>query len=302
MDYAIGIDLGGTQIKFLVTDADGKVLDEQIVTTDDKVDEHGIWAKKIKEFVHKIESERGEKARWIGISSPGMPSRDHRKIVSYPERLAGLEGLDWTQLLERTELVPVINDAHAAFYGESWKGAASKYQDIILLTLGTGVGGAFSIDGKLIEGSIGRAGHFGHTSLNPDAPLDIKNSPGSIENMIGECTIKQRTEGKFESTEALVKAHLAGDEFATRVWLRSVYNLACSLASFINILDPEVIILGGGISKAKDALMNPLKSFMDKVEWRPEGHRVPILFAQLGNQAGALGAIRYAQLCAPVEV
>lgn len=296
MDYAIGIDLGGTNIKFLATDAKATILEEYCCETEDSFDCNGSWAERIAETVDKIESTLRRPAHWIGISAPGMTDREKRSIISLPGRLKGLEHLDWTNFLGRDETVPVLNDAHAALYGESWSGSAAEFKNVIFITLGTGVGGAFSINGQLQSGFLGRAGHFGHTSLNPDMPLDIKNSPGSIEMMIGECTIKERTKGRFGSTKDLVNAYLLNDKEASEIWLRSVYHLACALSSFINILDPEVILLGGGISQAGDALMRPLNSFMNKVEWRPLGHQVPIKFATLGNRAGALGAARYAML------
>ena len=295
-DYAIGIDLGGTQIKFLATDPNGSILQEACCPTDDQGGTQGSWADKIAETIDQIEQTQKAQAHWIGISAPGMTDREKRSIVSYPGRLNGLEGLDWTNLLGRARTVTVLNDAHAALYGESWKGSAAEYNNVIFLTLGTGVGGAFSINGQLQSGFLGRAGHFGHTCLDPEGPLDIKNSPGSIEMMIGECTVKDRTDGLFNSTKELVEAYLAGNEVASAFWLKSVYHLACAISSFINILDPEVILLGGGISKAGNALMDPLADFMNKVEWRPEGHQVPIKFAKLGNKAGALGAARYAML------
>jgi len=296
MDYAIGVDLGGTNIKLIATDPNGSILHEACYATHDKEGAFGRWSEKIGEAIEQIENKLSQKATWVGISAPGMTDREKRKIISLPGRLSGLEDLDWTNFLDRRRTVPVLNDAHAALYGESWKGSASNYKNVVFLTLGTGVGGAFSLDGKLQSGSLGRAGHFGHTCLDPDGELDIKNSPGSIELMIGECSVKKRTQGRFASTKDLVSAHLDGDAEASKIWLRSVYNLACALSSYINILDPEVILLGGGISKAGDALMNPLNEYMDKVEWRPQGHRVPIKFATLGNRAGALGAARYAML------
>lgn len=296
MDYAIGIDLGGTNIKFLATDAKAAVLQEVCCETEDSSDGIGIWAERIAETIDKIESLQRRPAHWIGVSAPGMTDREKRSIISLPGRLKGLERLDWTNFLGRDETVPVLNDAHAALYGESWSGSAAEYKNVIFITLGTGVGGAFSINGQLQSGFLGRAGHFGHTCLNPDMPLDIKNSPGSIEMMIGECTIKERTNGRFNSTKDLVSSYLSGDKEASDIWLRSIYHLACALSSFINILDPEVILLGGGISKAGDALMDPLNFYMNKVEWRPQGHSVPIKFATLGNRAGALGAARYAML------
>lgn len=296
MDYAIGIDLGGTNIKFLAINPQGKILHETSCETNDKPNQTGEWTNNILKTIDQIEHQLNSKAKWIGISAPGMTNREKTKIISLPGRLNGLENLNWTDLLERSTTVPVLNDAHAALYGESWLGSAANHKNVIFITLGTGVGGAFSINGELQSGYLGRAGHFGHSCLNPDLPQDIKNTPGSIELMIGECTIKERTNNRFNSTKDLVTAHLNGDQEASQIWLRSIYCLACALATFINIIDPEIILLGGGISQAGSALMDPLNRYMDKVEWRPQNHKVPIKFATLGNQAGAIGAARYAML------
>src|SRR6185436_17472278 len=107
--------------------------------------------------------------------------------------------------------------------------------------------------------------------------------------------------GRFTSTRELVAAHLTGDEKAGEVWLRSVKNLAAGITSIINALDPEVIIIGGGIAQAGAALFDPLAEFMTRIEWRPQGHRVQILPAALGNAAGTLGAVYYAMNCSQTE-
>jgi glucokinase len=112
--------------------------------------------------------------------------------------------------------------------------------------------------------------------------------------MIGECTVRERTGGRYASTAALVAAHLAGDADATKIWRRSIYALACAVASAINVIDPEIVVIGGGIANAGDALFHPLTAELDRVEWRPAGHRVPIVPAALGEWAGALGAARNA--------
>jgi len=160
--------------------------------------------------------------------------------------------------------------------------------------LGTGVGGAILADGRLLKGHIGRAGHLGHISLNPDGPPDIVGTPGSLEEMIGNCTLPARSAGRFTSTRQLVDAHLAGDSQATDIWLRSVYHLAVGITSIINAFDPEVFIIGGGIARAGSALFTSLSNFMEQIEWRPLGHRVSILHATLSDHAGALGAVCYA--------
>jgi glucokinase len=180
-------------------------------------------------------------------------------------RLQGLEGLNWTDFLQAPHSVPVLNDAHAALLGEAWKGAAVGYRDAVLLTLGTGVGGAILADGRLYKGHIGRAGHLGHICLNPDGPPDIVGTPGSLEQMIGNCTLPARSGGRFTLTRQLVDAHLAGDAQATEIWLRSIFNLAAGITSIINAIDPEVIILGGGIAQAGPALFDPLKHFMERL-------------------------------------
>ena len=292
--YSLGIDLGGTQIKTVALDSAGTILFQDVSPTHNPLDPKDDWSNQVLLAVEKVEQSLGYTPSFIGVSSPGMAAADNSHIVSLPGRLLGLENLNWTQFLKRDFFVPVLNDAHAALMGELRLGAASTYDNVIFLTLGTGVGGGFTINGKLQSGSLGRAGHFGHTALNTTMPKDIKNSPGSIELMIGECTVKERTQGKFNSTKELVEAYLKGDDFASEIWLKSVYNLACAIASFINILDPQVVILGGGISKAGDALMSPLAKYMDEVEWRPQNHQVPIKLAQLGNTAGAIGAAFFA--------
>jgi glucokinase len=161
-----------------------------------------------------------------------------------------------------------------------------------MLTLGTGVGGAVIVDGRLLRGAIGRAGHIGHMCLDPDGAVSITGMPGAIEVMFGDCTVAERTGGKFSSTADLVAAYRAGDADATRVWLRSIRALGCALGSCINLFDPEVIVLGGGIAQAGEALLGPLATELDRVEWRPGGHRVLVAPAALGEWAGAIGAAR----------
>ena len=114
--------------------------------------------------------------------------------------------------------------------------------------------------------------------------------PGSLETAIGNCTIRERSSGRFHTTHDLVAAHLAGDAGATKIWLASVKALACAIGSFINILDPKAVIVGGGISRARAALFKPLETFVREVEWQPGGHRAKILPAKLGEFAGALGS------------
>jgi glucokinase len=288
MNYAIGIDLGGTRIKAISVTEERDCLSK--LQADFAPGAPMNWSEEIRGMTHQLQRERGLPARWIGISAPGLAAVDGRSIAFMPGRLHGLEGLDWTQFLNAPEPIPVLNDAHAALLGEWWCGAARGFQHAILLTLGTGVGGAVLSDGKLLRGAIGRAGHLGHACLDPAGVPDITGIPGSLEDAIGNCTISRRTGGRFQTTHDLVAAHLAGDSQATEVWLKSVRDLACAIASFINILDPEAVIVGGGIARAGRALFEPLEKFLEPIEWRPGGHRARIIPASLGEFAGAFGA------------
>jgi glucokinase len=118
--------------------------------------------------------------------------------------------------------------------------------------------------------------------------------PGALEYWIGNYNIGERSGGKFATTHALIDAYRAGDSVARELWLCSIRALACAIASLINILDPETVIIGGGVAQAADALFEPLRVELTEVEWRPGGHTVQVRPAQLGEWAGAIGAARTA--------
>ncbi len=286
---AVGIDIGGTQIKGVVVTAAGEVLRREMRQTDDD----GADAKRFASVVRTLADELGTELP-VGLSAPGLAARDGRSIVSMPGRLQGLEHLVWGDFLQRSSTIPVTNDGQAALGGEAWIGAARGLRDAILLTLGTGVGGGILSDGRILHGHLGRAGHFAHTCLDPEGPRSIAGMPGALECAIGNFNIRERTAGRFDSTHALVAAYRDGDGFAREVWLRSISALACAIGSFINILDPEAVILGGGIAQAGDALFTPLSEELAKVEWRPCGSAVKVMPAALGEWAGAIGAGRLA--------
>ena len=290
MSYSIGVDLGGTNIKIVVVSNDGDVLE---YLSCDTADAEGSWAQTIKQNIDQIQNRRGQSPCHIGLAAPGLAASDGRSIAYMQGRLKGLQGFVWQHFLDSAAPVVVLNDAHAALLGEAWRGAAKGYRNVILLTLGTGVGGAVLVEGRLIKGQIGRAGHLGHVTVYSDGSPDIVNTPGSLEQMIGNYNIAERSGGRFSSTRLLVEAHLRGDKEATTVWLRSIFHLAAAIASFINAFDPEIVIVGGGIAKAGPALFDPLRKELDRFEWRPLGHTVQVVPAALGEKAGAIGAAYY---------
>ena len=230
-----------------------------------------------------------------GVAAPGIASLDESHIAFMPDRLPGLEGLDWTRFLQSENPVPVLNDAHAALLGEIWLGAAKEEKDVFLLTLGTGVGGAIYSDGRLLRGHLGRAGHLGHITLDAAGAPDIIQTPGSLEDAVGNHHIGRRSGGKFSCTADLLAAAAAGDTDACALWQKMIHDLAVGIASLINVLDPALVLLGGGIAVAGDTLMQPLATELDRFEWRPGGNRVRLARTQLGDWSGAYGAAAHAK-------
>jgi len=290
MKTAIGIDLGGTRIKVVAIDANGNILRQLYKPTndgDDKVWKYAVIAA-VKELQVILKTEKIN----IGISAPGLPNENNTAIAFMPGRMQGLENLSWTDFLHQPTYV--LNDAVAAMMGEAKFGAAKNKKNVVMLTLGTGVGGAILIDGKPYQGAFKKAGHIGHMVINDEGDADVTGMPGSLEECIGNCTVEKRSKGKFTSTHELLNAYKNGDAFSKDVWLKSVRQLAIGLASVTNILSPEVIVLGGGITEAGSDLFEPLKEYMNQYEWRAGGNKVEIVKATYGDMAGAIGAACFA--------
>ena len=283
MKRVLGIDIGGSSVKAVLAAVDGHLLMERNLPFDPTAPLAFV------ETAKAIHLEMGE-ADLVGVSAPGLPAPDAFFIAELPNRLPGMEGLNWTRILGRDIPVPVLNDAQAALAGEVWLGAARGATNAIMFTLGTGVGGAAMVDGRLLRGHTGKAGHLGHICLDTEGPADICGMPGSLEMMIGNCTVQERSGGRFQSTHDLVSAVSDGDEAASLIWSRSVRALACAIGSCGNILDPEVAVVGGGIARAGALLFDPLERELRKLEWQTRGHQIRLVAAKLGELAGAYGA------------
>lgn len=294
MKWAIGIDLGGTDIKAGLVDCESGTVVRKVTepTRDGEMRERSepVFVSSVRACVAHLEEQAGVAGLKVGLSAPGLCSADGRCVQWMPGRMAGIEGLDWGAVLERP--VRVLNDAHAALLGEVWSGAGRGSRDVFMLTLGTGVGGAVFAGGRLLKGRIGRAGHLGHVSLDANGVPDACGTPGSLEWAIGNLTIRERTHGRFGTTHELVTAVRSGDVEAVGYWEESVRRLAVVVVSLINVLDPERVIIGGGIASGAGAtLFSPLRRYLNILEWRPDGAAVPVVPAEAGIWAGVLGAV-----------
>lgn len=290
-EMLIGIDLGGTRIKVVALDLEGNILLQHYQPTNDGND--AIWKGTIASAVEEMKKKLNCTDIFVGISAPGLPNCDNSAIAFMPGRLQGLENFIWQDFLKAPAYV--LNDAIAAMMAESHYGAAKNQRNVAMVTLGTGVGGAILIEGKPYQGAFCKAGHLGHMVIDSDGEPDCIGMPGSLEDAIGNCSIKKRSGGKFESTDQLLEAMRNGDNFAADIWLTSVKKLAIGLASLTNIISPETIILGGGITEAGKDLFEPLEQYMSIYEWRAGGNKTRIVKAQFGDLAGAVGAACFAK-------
>ncbi|MEY3922278.1 MAG: hypothetical protein RL634_2039 [Bacteroidota bacterium] len=285
---AIGIDLGGTRIKAVLINDQGEIQDEVITETKE---ENQQWKEDVKYTIEQLSS-KSTNSFVIGLSAPGIPNNENKAIEFLPDRLQGIEGFVWQTHLSKPTFV--INDAIAALSAEASFGSARDCEHAVLITIGTGVGGAIMINKKIYQGAFQKAGHIGHMSVNMDGDPDICGMPGSLEEAIGNYSISKRSNGKFHDTLELLESLKNNNSEAKEIWDKSVKSLAVSIASISNILSPEKVILAGGITKAGDVLMHPLRTFMDQYEWRAGGKQLNIEIATFSDKAGAIGAAAFA--------
>ena len=288
-NYTIGLDLGGTRIKAVAINKEGETLHQSYQPTEDGNDQ--VWKKSIALSVETVIHHLGGDPL-VGISAPGLPDEINQCIAYMPGRLEGLENFNWSTHLQRKTFV--LNDGVAALMAESKFGACKDASHAVLLTLGTGVGGAILIHGKAYQGAFNKAGHIGHMVIDHNGDPDVTGMPGSLEECIGNCTIEKRSGGKFVSTHELLDAYRNNDSLAAEIWLKSIRQLALGIASISNVLSPQFIILGGGITEAGNDLFHPLEQYLSKYEWRPGGARSIIKKAEFGDIAGAVGAACFA--------
>lgn len=291
MLFSVGIDLGGTRIKGVLLDGNNQILHQIYTPTQDGDDR--IWKNAVAATVAQLEKTSPEAVNLVGISAPGIPDASNTAIACMPGRLQGLEQFNWAAYLQKKTYI--LNDAISALVAEARMGMAVNKRNVALLTLGTGVGGALLINGQPYQGAFQKAGHIGHMCVDYQSSPDVTGMPGSLEDCIGNCTIEKRSGGRYHSTHDLLTDYRKGDTFAAETWLLSIRQLAIGIASICNIVSPELIILGGGITEAGDDLFTPLNEFMKLYEWRPSGEGVSIVKAKFGDLAGAIGAACFAR-------
>ncbi|MGK7945877.1 MAG: ROK family protein [Microcystaceae cyanobacterium] len=289
MTSVIGIDLGGTAIKFGRFLKQGDCQATLTLPTPQPATPEAVRDTLIL-GIKQLSLEQEVVA--VGLGTPG-PVDASGRIARIAINLSGWRDVPLADWLEEGTGFPVIlgNDANCAGLGEAWTGAGKDYQNLILLTLGTGVGGAIILNGELFTGHQGAAGELGLITLNPDGFTCNSGNKGSLEQY---CSIQgiQRLTGRDPAE--LGQLAQAGDPTALSFWREYGQLLGVGLTSLIYVLTPEAIIIGGGISASADYFF---PSVLTEIEQRvlPSSRQgLALLKAKLGNQAGMVGAAKLA--------
>lgn len=285
----IGVDLGGTAIKLGRYSAAGDCLATLVVPTPQPATPEAVLTAMV-QAIDQLDPDR--QGRAIGIGTPG-PACAEGRIARVAINLAGWQDVPLADWVEAKTGLPTVlaNDANCAGLGESWLGAGAAFQDLIVLTLGTGVGGAIILNGELFVGRTGAAGELGLITLNPDGPPCNSGNRGSLEQY---CSVQAVRRAMGCEPGKLAAQALAGDMDAIAYWQQYGHYLGAGLASLIYVLTPEAIILGGGISAATDLFLPTVWQELERRVLPSSRENLQILTAQLGNQAGGVGAARLA--------
>jgi glucokinase len=290
MTEVIGIDLGGTAIKLGRFTEDGTCLQSLTVPTP-----HPSYPDPVIDMIlYAIEKLAPEMVNIsaIGIGTPG-PADVAGRVAKIAINLDGWVDIPIaTVIQERTGIPSVVgNDGNCAGLGEHWLGAGRNYHDFVLLTLGTGVGGAIFLNGELFTGHAGSAGELGLISFDPDGHPCKSGNNGSLEQFLSGQAIHRIT-GK--DPQQMGELAAAGDRSALEFWDNYGRNLGIGLTSIIYMLTPEVAIIGGGISANAKYFLPAAQQEIDRRVMETSRPKFKLIAAQLGNQAGITGAAKLA--------
>lgn len=309
MKVCFGVDVGGTSIKFGMFDLGGVLLEKWETKT--PIGDGEILLKEIARNIMEAAKE-GEIAladiTGIGVGIPGPVRADGYVEASVNLDIRNLSvSKDLSKLLGGTP-VYTANDANTAALGEMWQGGGKGYKNLVLITLGTGVGSGIVIDGKVVTGKRGVAGEIGHIMVNPDEPemcncggqgcLDqIASATGLVNNMNRLInTTKPLADSRWHEKEEITAKDILDaakrqDPLASATVEYCMEFLGHTIATIGQIMDPDAFIIGGGVSKAGDFLLEIIERYYEKHSVFSQ-ERVDIVLAQLGNDAGIYGAAK----------
>lgn len=305
----IASDLGGTNLRMAAIDSDGNILyrTKRDTPKAERADEIVVALTETAEECISSVKDSGDVAA-VAIAAPATVSAEKGIILKAPN-VPALDGFRIVAALESKLGLKTIleNDANAAAVGENWLGASQGVENSICVTLGTGVGGGIIINGNILQGVDGTAGEIGHICVEPfGAPCGC-GSRGCLEQYSSATAVVRQTQelaAKYSNSELpqkqrltskdIYEAGLNGDELALEVFRKQGFYLGIALGGLINVLNPEVIVIGGGASAGWDLFMPHLEEQLEIRAWREPRVRARLNKALLGDDAGILGAAKLA--------
>lgn len=305
--YIIGIDLGGTKIAGALSDNNGKLLNTITVKTLAEEGPNAVLGR-IKDLIRSLMDRQGVKRDeilGIGIGSPGALDTESGIIIK-ASNLPGFSNTPVTDVLEQEFQINTYleNDANTAALGEYWFGAGKGYENFLYITVSTGIGGGIVIDGRIYPGSTSNAGEIGHATIEPHGPkcncgnygcLELYASGTAIARIANERVSKgEETSLKKLDTitsKEVFEAAAEGDSLSQEVIDYCMEYLGLGIANAITTLDPDMVILGGGVSKSGQVVFDKVQKVVNERCLKAAVKNVKIVPAGLGTDAGLIGAL-----------
>lgn len=306
--YAVGVDLGGTNIKAGLVRRDGAITHQVSLPTEaGRGTAHVVT--RVAAAVEQVLGEGGDTPPvGIGIGAPGKVANDHATVIK-PPNFPGWDEVDLVERLGAYVPVPIVveNDANAAGIGSAHYGAGRDLGSFIMVTLGTGVGGAIVHEKKLFRGITGGAGEVGHVSIDYEGPYARSGVAGAIEGYLGNRFLIHHARGRLLTRETMLRelagpefetltpkmlhhAAARGDEPAREVLAWAGHKLGTALGTVVNLLDIRKVVVGGGISAAGDFILDPAREALQRAVFPAFQDDLEIVRETLGNEAAILGA------------
>jgi len=309
--YCIGIDLGGTFIKFCLLGETGEATGFFQLPTPNEGGPDAVIQQMVggaERLLKTNDVERGD-ILGVGIGSPGPLDLEAGVVRDMPN-LPGFSNVPIRDSVGEALDMPAVleNDANAAAFGEHLCGAGEGLGDMVLLTLGTGVGGGIVIDGRVLHGAHGMGAELGHMIIVPDGEQCNCGQRGCVEKYCSASNLAQyameqvsqrgtgsvlaevmQAKGSLEARD-VQEALAVGDSLAGELWDRTMYYLALACVNICRIFDPDEVVLAGGMTKAGDHLIEPIRRHVSELNWSMSKPLTKIAIARLGNDAGVIGA------------
>jgi glucokinase len=293
----LALDIGGTKLAAGVVDASGRV--HAFVAEPSRADEGPERTlERLFDLGRRAVAESG--LAWTEIGSTGIgcggPLDAERGILIAPPHLPGWHDVPVTAMAEREFERPAAleNDATAAAAGEHRWGAGAGTRNMVYLTISTGVGGGVVIDGHLYRGAMGNGGELGHVTVDwHGRRCKGCGRLGCLEAYVSGTSIAERAREAgldFATAEDVARAARTGDPGARAVWDETVEALACGLTSIVNLFEPELVVVGGGVSRSGEQLLGPVRRAVRSAAMGPAARGMDIVASALGDQVGVVGA------------